>query len=87
MKGGVKIESSLILTPGSITENSLAVTIPGAAVTGNYALQAVKDEYTLSNPVSLSIISWRGTATQLSGARCKGTLTVTVLFGSATRDQ
>jgi hypothetical protein len=127
-------ESSLILTPDSITENSLTVTIPGAAVPGNYALQAVKDEYTLSNPVSLSIkpevviddlecskcmgtmtiigsgfsgqvegtdeyisveedgrplhiISWTDTEIQLSGARCRGTVTITALFGSATRDQ
>ena len=127
-------ESSLILTPDSITENSLTVTIPGAAVPGNYALQAVKDEYTLSNPVSLSIkpavviddlncskcmgtmtitgsgfsenvdgtdeyisveedgrpvniISWTDTEILLSGARCKGTVTVNALFGSATRDQ
>jgi hypothetical protein len=126
--------SSLILTPDSITENSLTVTIPGAAVPGNYALQAVKDEYTLSNPVSLSIkpavviddvdcskcmgtmtitgsgfsenvdgtdeyisveedgrpvniISWTDTEILLSGARCRGTVTINALFGSATRDQ
>jgi hypothetical protein len=112
----------------------LTVTIPGAAVPGNYALQAVKDEYVFSNPVSLSIkpevliddlncskcmgrmkitgagfseqlegtdeyisveedgrpvtiISWTDTVILLSGARCKGTVTVNALFGSATRDQ
>ncbi len=47
--------SWVTLTPDSITQGSLTVTIPGTTATGNYTLQAVKDENTASNPVALSI--------------------------------
>jgi len=43
------------LTPDSITQGSLAVTIPGTTPTGNYSLQAVKGSYAASNPVVISI--------------------------------
>jgi hypothetical protein len=48
-------DSSVILTPDSITQRQLTVTIPGTTTPGNYTLQAVKDENTASNPVALSI--------------------------------
>ena len=48
-------DSSVILTPDSITQGELTVTIPGTTTPGNYTLQAVKDENTASNPVALSI--------------------------------
>jgi hypothetical protein len=47
--------SSTILSPDSITQGSLAVTIPGTTPTGNYTLQAVKGSYAASNPVVISI--------------------------------
>ena len=46
----------LELTPDSISEGSMTVTIPGSTPTGSYALQAVKDDLAISNPVVLSII-------------------------------
>ena len=48
-------DSSVILTPDSITQGELTVTIPGTTTPGNYTLRAVKDENTGSNPVALSI--------------------------------
>jgi len=83
----LKIESSLIRTPESITENSLAVTIPGTAVLEINAFQEVKDQNDVGNSVSLSIISWKDTEIQFSSARCRETVTVNALFGSAARDQ
>jgi len=47
--------SSVTLTPDSITQRSLTVTIPGTTATGNYILQAVKGTYATSNPVAISI--------------------------------
>jgi hypothetical protein len=47
--------SSVTLTPDSITQRSLTVTIPGTTATGNYMLQAVKGVYAASNPVAISI--------------------------------
>jgi hypothetical protein len=35
----------------------------------------------------VNIISWTDAEILLSGARCKGTVTINALFGSATRDQ
>ena len=49
-------ELMLELTPDSISAESMTVTIPGSTPTGNYALQAVKDDLVKSNPVGLSII-------------------------------
>ena len=46
--------SSLTLTPESITQGSLTVTIPGTTPPGNYNLQAVKGD-AASNPVVISI--------------------------------
>ena len=51
--------------------------------------QKLKDEYISveedGRPVN--IISWTDTEILISGARCKGTVAVNALFGSATRDQ
>jgi hypothetical protein len=44
----------LELTPDSISENSLTVTIPGTTATGNYDVRAVKGS-TASNPVVISV--------------------------------
>jgi hypothetical protein len=122
--------SSVTLTPDSITQESLTVTIPGTTAPGNYTLQAVKGEYASSNPVvvsvkpevvitgvdcskclgtititgsgfsekpagtdeyisvteggrALDVISWTDTQIKASGTRCRGTVTVDALFGSA----
>jgi hypothetical protein len=125
---------SVTLTPDSISQESLTVAIPGTTDLGNYTLQAVKDEYTASNPVALSVkpavvitevkcykclstmtitgssfsekpegtdedinimeggrplnvISWSDTRIKVSGARCRGKVTVNALFGSASYQQ
>jgi hypothetical protein len=46
--------STTVLTPDSISEYSLTVTIPGTTAAGNYDIRAVK-ESTESNPVVISI--------------------------------
>jgi hypothetical protein len=47
--------STIDLTPDSISEDSLTVTIPGTTATGNYDVRAVKGS-TESNPIVISII-------------------------------
>jgi hypothetical protein len=42
------------ITPDSISQDSMTVTIPGVLATGNYDLRAVKGE-TISNPIVISI--------------------------------
>jgi hypothetical protein len=46
--------STTSLTPDSISEDSLTVTIPETVVTGNYALRAIKNS-SESNPVTISV--------------------------------
>jgi len=47
--------STLALTPDSISQGSLTVTIPGTMAAGNYTLRAVKASYAASNPVAVMI--------------------------------
>ena len=46
--------STIVLTPDSISVNSITVTIPGTIATGNYDLRAVKVS-TESNPIVISV--------------------------------
>jgi hypothetical protein len=48
--------STTELTPDSISQNSLTVTIPGTTTTGNYDLRAVKNGTEESNPIVISVI-------------------------------
>jgi hypothetical protein len=52
--------STVVLTPDSISENSISVTIPGDLAAGNYDLQAVKalgtENEKQSNPFVISVI-------------------------------
>jgi len=47
--------STLALTPDSISQGSLTVTIPGTMAAGKYTLRAVKAPYAASNPVAVMI--------------------------------
>jgi hypothetical protein len=47
--------SSVILTPDSISENSLTVTIPGTTPVGKHSVQAVKGDLAKSNPVAITV--------------------------------
>ena len=68
--------STMTLTPDSITQGSLVVTIPGTTPTGNYTLQAVKGSYAASNPVAISIkpevvitdVSYNGDIVTITGS-------------------
>jgi hypothetical protein len=48
--------SSTTLTPDSISQSSLTVTIPDSTPAGNYTLQAVKGDLASSNPVGITVI-------------------------------
>jgi len=69
------------LTPDSMSEGSMTVTIPGSTPAGSYTLMAVKDDQVQSNPVVLSIIP----AVAITGIDCsEDTLTITGTgFGDA----
>lgn len=47
--------SAVTLSPDTISEGSLTVTIPGTTAVGNYTLQAVKGDLAASNPVVISL--------------------------------
>ena len=47
--------AAITLTPDSVSQESLTVTIPGTMAAGNYTLQAVKASYAASNPVAVMI--------------------------------
>jgi hypothetical protein len=65
--------SSVTLTPDSISEGTLTVTIPGDTAAGNISLQAVKDDKS-SNPSVISIIP----AAVVTNTTCAdGTATIT----------
>jgi len=65
--------SSVTLTPDSITQGELVVTIPDTTPPGNYTLQAVKGDVT-SNPVVFSIKP----EVEISDVSCsEGILTIT----------
>ena len=68
--------SSVVLTPDSISEKSLTVTIPGSTPTGNYQVQAVKNDNAKSNPVGISIIP-EVVITEVDCSKCLGTMTIT----------
>ena len=68
--------SSVILTPDSISEKSLTVTIPGSTPTGNYTVQAVKNDTATSNPVGISIKP-QVMITEIDCSKCLGTMTIT----------
>jgi hypothetical protein len=68
--------SSVVLTPDSISEKSLTVTIPGSTPTGNYSVQAVKNDNAKSNPVGISIIP-EVVITEIDCSKCLGTMTIT----------
>jgi hypothetical protein len=68
--------SSVVLTPDSISEKSLTVTIPGSTPTGNYQVQAVKNDTAKSNPVGISIIP-EVVITEIDCSKCLGTMTIT----------
>jgi hypothetical protein len=67
--------SVLPLTPDSITESSLTVTIPGTLETGNYTVRAVKADK-VSNPENLSITP-EVAITAIDCSKCLGTMTIT----------
>jgi hypothetical protein len=46
---------SVTLTPDTITQGALTVTIPGTTAPGNYSLKAVKSVDAVSNPVVISV--------------------------------
>jgi hypothetical protein len=88
MSEGIELTSNVVLsaldgsvielTPDSISENSLTVTIPGTTTTGNYDMRVVKDVQE-SNPVVVTIVP----DVEITDVRCRGnkkrgyTLTVT----------
>ena len=47
--------TSVTLTPDSISEGSLTVTIPGTTSPGKYTLQAVKGDLAKSNPLTITV--------------------------------
>jgi hypothetical protein len=47
--------SAVTLTPDSVSNSELAVTIPAATEPGNYALRAVKGTYAASNPLVITV--------------------------------
>jgi hypothetical protein len=67
--------SGTTLTPDSITEGSLTVTIPGTTEPGNYTLRAVKDGEA-SNPAAI-IIKPQVVITEIECSKCLGTMTIT----------
>jgi hypothetical protein len=66
--------STTDLVPDSISENLIAVTIPGAVTPGNYDLRAVKDN-AVSNPVAISVKP-ATTITQVKCTKRKGRLMI-----------
>ena len=68
--------SSVMLTPDSISEKSLTVTIPGSTPTGNYKVQAVKNDTAKSNPAGISIIP-DVVITEIDCSKCLGSMTIT----------
>ena len=47
--------SSVVLTPDSVSEKSLTVTIPGSTPVGKHKVQAVKGDLAKSNPVAITV--------------------------------
>jgi hypothetical protein len=68
--------SSVILTPDSISENSLTVTIPGTTPVGKHKVQAVKGDLAKSNPVAITVKP----SVQITSIEC--TDTTLVITGS-----
>jgi hypothetical protein len=71
--------SSSVLTPDTVDACACTVTIPGTTATGNYTLQATKNDGTIvSNPVSLTVKP-AVEITDLTCSKCLGTMTITGL--------
>ena len=67
--------SSVTLTPDSVVNDQMAVTIPGTTPPGNYELRAVKGASAASNPLVISVKP-EVAITDVSCDRKKGVLTV-----------